>query len=229
MILYILLTGSLALSGVLISALTLLALSAYGTAHQIRQAKNHSLSPSRFWRVAVLNSALSVAMVYGFAYLFGPRLFQAGSVSVLRCIVEGVAILMTFDFFYYLVHRYPFHEWKLLRRVHAVHHIVRNPSAVDSLYMHPLENVIGLGLLWVCAFLVGLVAGPVSVYSFGWVFLVYSVLNVVVHAGIDMKGPGAALFTSLATRHNKHHVSMNGKNYASVTPIWDLVFRTEEP
>jgi sterol desaturase/sphingolipid hydroxylase (fatty acid hydroxylase superfamily) len=35
--------------------------------------------------------------------------------------------------------------------------------------------------------------------------------------------------TYLALRHNKHHVNMNGKNYASVTPLWDHVLGTEEP
>ena len=49
-----------------------------------------------------------------------------------------------------------------------------------------------------------------------------------VHAGLDLKAPGLRFFSLLAVRHNKHHVSMSGKNYAAVTPIWDVVFGTEE-
>lgn len=229
MTLYVLLTAVLAISGGLIGVLTWITRSQFGADHQIRQAKNHSLPPGRFWGTAAVNSTLAIGMVFGFAYLFGGWLFTSATVHPVRAALEGIAILLVYDFFYYFMHRYPFHEWKTLRKIHAVHHIVRNPSAVDSLYMHPLENFAGLGLLWLCTALVRVVAGPVSVYTFGAVFLIYSVLNVIVHAGLDLRGPGLGLFTHYATRHNKHHVSMNGKNYASVTPIWDLVFGTEEP
>lgn len=225
MSLYWMLTIVIALTGAVMLALATLADSRYGTTHKLREAKRHNLTPSRFWSVAVPNSIFSIVLVYVLTYLAGARVFEAGGFHIARCLVEGVAILLLYDFFYYLVHRYPFHEWKLLRRVHAMHHVVRNPTALDSLYLHPLENFLGLGLLWGCAFLVSRVGGPVSAYSFAWVFLVYSVLNVVVHAGID----GLGIVSYVARRHTKHHKDMNGKNYASVTPIWDIVFRTEEP
>lgn len=229
MMLYVLTTAVLLFSGLLILGLTLLARSRYGHEHAIRDAKNHSIPPLRFWRTAAINSTLSMSMVYAFLYFAGPRLFIATGRSPLWSLAEGIAVLLVYDFFYYLVHRYPFHEWGILRRVHSVHHIARNPTAVDSLYMHPAENAIGLGLLLVVFASLAPLFGGMSVYTFGWVFFVYSLINVVVHAGIDFRGLLFAPFRSFATRHNKHHVNMNGRNYASVTPIWDLVFGTEEP
>ncbi len=172
---------------------------------------------------------VSTSLVYGYPYLLGGRALHGGAVSPVRCLLEGAAVLLTYDFFYYLVHRYPFHEWKVLRGVHSVHHIVRNPSAQDSLFLHPLENFLGLSLLWACTFGLSVVAGPLSIYSFGWAFLVYSLVNIIVHAGLDVDAPGLRFFSHLAVRHNKHHQSMKGKNYAAMTPIWDRVFRTEEP
>jgi sterol desaturase/sphingolipid hydroxylase (fatty acid hydroxylase superfamily) len=229
MTLMILLTAVLLIAGGLLALLTALYRSPYGATHHIREAKNHGLARAKYWRNAAGNAAMSVVLVYGLTWLLYPRVFHEGPVSVWRSLLEGVAILAAFDFFYYLLHRYPFHRWRLLRRVHAVHHIVRNPMAVDSLYQHPVEDALGLSLLWACAAGVSLIGGPVSIYSFAWVFLVYSLLNVVVHSGLDFHSSSLRLLSYLATRHNKHHVDMNGKNYASVTPLWDMVFGTEEP
>lgn len=230
MTLMLLLTGVLVLSGIALYSLTMLYRSEYGSAHHIREAKNHGLSRAKYWRNAAANAIGSLVLVYGMTYLLQGWLFHEGPVAVWRALVEGVAILMAFDFFYYLLHRYPFHEWRgYMRKVHSVHHIVRNPTAVDSLYQHPLEDTLGLVLLWACASLVRLVLGPVSIWTFGGVFLVYSLLNVVVHSGLDFRTSSLWLVSYLATRHNKHHVDMNGRNYASVTPLWDHVFGTEEP
>jgi sterol desaturase/sphingolipid hydroxylase (fatty acid hydroxylase superfamily) len=229
MSLYLMITVVLVLAGAVMALFTALSRSPYGADHQIRATKSHSLSREKFRRTVILNSVLSLVLVFGFAFALGGRVFHGGAVTPLRCFVEGAAILLVYDFFYYFVHRYPFHEWQLLRRVHTVHHVIKNPTAIDSLYLHPLENLIGLGLLFGSVFLLAQLAGPLSVYSFGWSFLIYSLLNVIVHAGLDLRSPALGLVSYFAIRHNKHHVGMQGKNYASVTPLWDIVFRTEEP
>jgi sterol desaturase/sphingolipid hydroxylase (fatty acid hydroxylase superfamily) len=52
-------------------------------------------------------------------------------------------ILMFYDFFYYLVHRFLFHDEGFLGGplmwVHAVHHRQHNPCRGDSSFIHPLE------------------------------------------------------------------------------------------
>ena len=144
------------------------------------------IDKARFRRLARVNSFVSPVLVYGLTAALYPWVFHDRSISVWRIVAEGAAVLMLYDFFYYFVHRYPFHQWKLLRRVHSVHHVVKFPSAIDSLYLHPLENVIGLSLLWGCTALVAAVAGPVSIYSFAWAFAFYSVLNIAIHAGLKL-------------------------------------------
>lgn len=225
--LYWMLTGAIAASGVTMLLLTFVYHSEYGKTHRIRDGSRGSSSAKRFRRYAALNSVLSISLVYGLTWISHPFLFHEEQTSVLHVLAEATGILLLYDFFYYLVHRYPFHEWKLLRRVHAVHHVIRNPSAIDSLYLHPIETTMGLSLLWVCASLLVVVVGPVSVYSFGVAFGVYSLLNVLVHAGLKLERFPFSIVTHLATRHDTHHESMKGKNYASVTPIWDIVFGTE--
>lgn len=223
----IIITVGAGISGMTMIGLTLAFHSEYGRRNRIREGKHGSAAAKNFTRNAAISSVFSLSIVYGLTYLLSPYLYHEGPVSLFRVIWEGVAILLIYDFFYYLLHRYPFHAWRVLRRVHAVHHVVRNPSAVDSLYLHPIETFLGLGLLWATTGLLVLIAGPVSVYSFGWAFAVYSVLNVVVHSGLQMRFPGS-LASHLATRHDKHHAHMKAGNFASVTPLWDYLLGTRE-
>lgn len=226
MSLYTLLTAGLLTSGLTMAAMTQVFRSEYGAAHRIRVSERDNLTGD-FLQNAVVSSVLSLVLVYGLTFATLPYLFRAGSVSALRIVLEAAALLLLYDFFYYFLHRYAFHEWKLLRRVHSVHHLVRNPSAIDSLYLHPVETTLGLALLWVCAGVLTPIAGPVSYPGFALAFVIYSVLNVVVHCGLSFRLFPLSLISHMATRHNKHHVSMKGKNYASITSFWDRLLGTE--
>jgi sterol desaturase/sphingolipid hydroxylase (fatty acid hydroxylase superfamily) len=222
--LYVLLSIVLALSGTLMIGLTLIYRMPVTENHRIREEPVKTPKGPDFWRTAIVNSVLSITMVYASVYLLYGFLFYEEAASPWRMLLEGVGILITYDFAYYLVHRYPFHQWRLLRRVHAVHHTVRYPTAYDSLYMHPLENAIGLALLMLCTLLVG----PVNIYSFAGVFLVYSVLNILNHAGLDLLFFPFRTITHLSRKHDRHHVSMRSGNFASITPLFDLLFGTAE-
>jgi sterol desaturase/sphingolipid hydroxylase (fatty acid hydroxylase superfamily) len=224
MSLFVMLSIVLALSGGLLIGLTLLFRMPVTDDHRIREEPVRTPKGPKFWRIAVFNSVLSISMVYGLTYLLYGFLFYEAAASPWRMLLEGVGILITYDFAYYLVHRYPFHQWDMLKRVHAVHHTVRYPTACDSLYMHPLENAIGLALLMLCTFLVG----PVSIYSFAGAFVIYSSLNILNHAGLDLPFFPFRTITALARKHDKHHVSMRSGNYASITPLFDVLFGTAE-
>lgn len=224
MSLFVMVSVVLALSGALLIGLTLLFRMPAADPHRIREEPVRSLKGPKFWRIALFNSVLSISMVYGSIYLLYGVLFYPAAASPWRMLLEGVAVLITYDFAYYFVHRYPFHQWRLLRRVHAVHHTVRYPVAYDSLYMHPLENTIGVLLLMLCTYLVG----PVSIYSFAGVFAIYSFLNIVNHAGLDLQFFPFRTLGALARKHDRHHVSMRSGNYASITPLFDVLFGTAE-
>lgn len=177
-------------------------------------------------RVVVIakNMGLSVLIMYAACFAASPWLLQDGDVGPWRATMDVVAIFVIYDFLYYLLHRYPFHEWKMLRRVHTVHHTARHTSAEDSLYLHPVELALGILLL----VFVGLLWGPVSVGTWGVVVLIYSGLNILVHTGLDLPWPGMAPFNYMARKHAIHHDGMQRGNYASIFPIWDLLFGTAE-
>jgi sterol desaturase/sphingolipid hydroxylase (fatty acid hydroxylase superfamily) len=137
---------------------------------------------------------------------------------------EALATLLLYDFLYYLMHRYLFHEWTLLRSVHVVHHTNKFPTSFESLYGHPLENFLGVSLLMTCTMIVG----PVSLPAFAVIFAVFSWFNLLIHSGLDFRQPGLRVFAFLARKHARHHASMRAGNYASITPLPDLLFRTHE-
>lgn len=171
-----------------------------------------------------LNGAFSGGMLFAFTYLFMDHLFYETPAPAWRSALEFFGVLVVYDFLYYFLHRYPFHHWGWLKNVHAVHHTARYPIAVDSLYLHPVENFLGLALYTFCIYLVG----PISVPAFAVLMFVYSFLNIAVHAGIRFPFP-LNYFSMLARKHDVHHATMSAGNYASITPLPDMLFGTAEP
>ena len=221
--LFVMLSAGLALSSLVLLATTTAFYLPRNVRYRLRAPRKRPMGTTKFRRVVVLNSLFSIFVVYGLAFGFYDYIYYEGPITVWRSLFEGVLIIALYDTGYYLIHRYLFHEWKILRWVHVVHHVVKEPSAVDSLYLHPIECFMGLGLLWGCAYIVG----PVSVYTFGWVFAVYSVLNILIHSGLKFRVFPLSVITAVAKRHDAHHRGMQAQNYSSVTPIWDLVLGTE--
>jgi sterol desaturase/sphingolipid hydroxylase (fatty acid hydroxylase superfamily) len=227
MLLFAMIAGSIVAAGVVMTALTTFYRSPASENRQLRDPKTRPSGASDFRQRWIVNALVSIGLIGALTYGLYPYLFTEAPTALTRIAWEGLAILGLYDFFYYLVHRYPFHEWKVLRSVHAVHHVVKTPSAADSLYLHPIETTLGLSLVWICAGIVTAIAGPVSIYSFGWAFFVYSMLNVVIHSGLKLPAFPFAPINYLTERHQKHHVGMNAKNYSSVSPTMDLLFGTE--
>ncbi len=170
------------------------------------------------------NMAFSSGLVFAMCHVLYPWIITATDSSWLRRFGEIVGILLIYDFLYYLMHRFAFHQWGWLKRVHAVHHAVRHPNAFDSLYLHPVETFLGLALL--IAVVIGF--GPVDVITFSIVFGVYTSLNILVHCGLDVRVFGLRTVSYLARKHDAHHTSMRGGNFASITPIWDILLGTAE-
>jgi sterol desaturase/sphingolipid hydroxylase (fatty acid hydroxylase superfamily) len=176
-----------------------------------------------YWRVA-LNIGVSVTLIFSVMFGLGEYLYYDHAVPLWRYALEALTVIFIYDFGYYFMHRYPFHEWKILRGVHSVHHAARNPRQVDSLLLHPVETVLGLGLFFGSVALVG----GVHIYTLGAMFTVYTALNILNHAGIDVPHFPFKTLGVLAAKHDRHHHSMLCGNYASITPLPDIIFGTVE-
>lgn len=218
----IMLAVVLSLSGVFMGAIGAFATSAYVSRHRTRVDRPTRIDASAHLKSRVINSIVSTGMVVAVTLGFGSRLFATAPVSALRTVAEAAAILALYDLGYYFLHRFAFHSWSVGRRVHSVHHSIRTPYANDSLYIHPAETAAGVGLFLGCAALIG----PVGLASFGLAFLAYSVLNLYIHSSVELPFFPFNILSGLVRHHDIHHESMKSGYYASITPIWDVIFRT---
>jgi len=196
--------------------------------HRVRDELPRKIDPAEHRRAVLVNSLLSTSMFLTATFGFFDPLLYTGGVGVGRAIFEVAGVLLLYDFLYYLLHRFVFHQWEVGARWHRFHHRIRSPRTRDSLYVHPMETFLGVATMLASVAVIGLAGGPggVHVVSFAIAFLVYSLLNLFVHSALRLPWFPLDRLCALARHHDAHHSSMRGGYYASITPIWDVVFGT---
>ena len=221
---WLLLIGVLAVSGAIFIGVSWVWTSPLTAGRRIRESAARKVVGKKLWGRVLGNMVMSMALVFTLTYLAYPRLIDETASASLGGLAHAVVILLVYDLFYYFLHRKAFHGVSWLKRVHAVHHVVRSPTALESLYLHPVETFLGQALLTIVA----CVLGPVAPATYAVILLVHSTLNILVHAGLDLPFFPFRALSYLARKHATHHVSMRAGNYASLTPLWDLLFGTAE-
>lgn len=148
-----------------------------------------------------------------------------------RLPVDIFLILMVYDFFYYLTHRFMFHDygsWKgPLLWVHAVHHRQHKICRMDSTYIHPLETAIGLSLITGTMALYAAVVGKPDVLTVTIAWIVYIELNLHNHDGLWQadRFPFKTL-KYVSVMHSNHHARFDAGNFGSITMFYDRLFGT---
>ena len=145
-----------------------------------------------------------------------------------QVLLDIVLVLMFYDFFYYLMHRFWFHGQGKMRQVHAVHHQARSPTYIDAHYVHPTETFLGLSLFFLSIALMAAVLGPFHVVTVVLLYVLYVQLNQVNHTKIDLPYFPYRLLTWITAKHHKHHENMHKGNYATITLLYDKMFGTYE-
>jgi len=221
--LLVLITAVLASNGLLLTYLNWAFQSPRFAPHRMRaQAINLKVSSRAQTLNSNLNGLVSLAMVYAAVLLGYDLWFVDSGFEWFSVLWQSVAVLGLYDLFYYFLHRSA-HRRRKLMKVHGVHHQALYPSARESLWIHPLETVAGIGLLLSCTWLVG----PVNIYAFACLFLVYTSSNLLIHSGITFPGSHPfRVFNTIAKQHYGHHMLNMKRNYAPLTTIWDRLFGT---
>ena len=172
-------------------------------------------------RAALITNAIFYIAILPFCIDLEPR-------PLWRHVVDICAVLMLFDFMYYLTHRFLFHG-RLLRKVHSLHHEVRTPTYVDALYVHPIETTIGLVLYLGSIPLIALLAGtPLSAYSMAVATLIFTQVNTINHTFVNLPSFPFKTLDYVTSVHAAHHVDMNQGNFATLTMLYDRLFGTYE-
>lgn len=181
------------------------------------------------YREAVrINNKTGATQALAFYALVLPFFVSFDTMPLWRYAVDIVAILMIYDFTYYLIHRFLFHG-KLLRKIHALHHQARTPTYIDSLYVHPVETVIGQGLFQLSIPMVALATGgPLNVFAVVVATQIFIQAGTLNHVWVDLPRFPFRWLQFLTTGHAAHHVDMNQGNYCQVTLFFDWLFGTYE-
>lgn len=198
--------------------------------YRIRTPEKERITIKDRMKISPIGSTVSITFIFSVLYFFGDYFIDFKMVgdeivysdaSLLTIFGETVGILLFYDFMYYWGHR-AMHIPAIMKRVHAVHHRARFPTAADSLFVSVTENLIGLGLLFVSIS----VFSPLNVVSFIVIFFVYTLSNIVVHANMALPHPVFKLFNFWAKQHDVHHGVSLTHNYCNIFPYWDMLFGT---
>lgn len=139
-------------------------------------------------------------------------------------------ILMVYDFFYYLVHRYLFHDSGFLGGpllwVHAVHHRQHNPCRADSSFIHPIEVAMGLGLYAACIFGLSLWLGAFHVGTIVVTWIAFSEINLHNHDLWKADRFPFRYLNTMSVMHHHHHATFSGGNFATISLLYDWMFGT---
>ncbi len=141
--------------------------------------------------------------------------------------VDIFVILMVYDFFYYLTHRFLFHDGGPLVWVHAVHHQQKNPCRQDSSYIHPLEIAMGLGLYVGTVFGLSFIMGDFHIVTLVLTWIAFSEINLHNH---DRQDSGNGLIGKYlkysSDMHHVHHSRFISGNFATISLLYDWMFGT---
>lgn len=193
-----------------------------------RDVDRVKLSKKRFRNAVKVNNKAGLVTNAIFYVTILPFCVSFQTAPLWRYVVETLAILLIFDFFYYLTHRFIFHG-KILRKVHAFHHQARKPTHIDALYVHPLETVIGLVLFLMSIPLVAFLSGgPLNFLPVAVATLIFTHCNTLNHVWVNLPYFPFRYIDWVTSVHAAHHVNMDSGNYATLTMAYDWLFGTFE-
>ncbi|URW75431.1 sterol desaturase family protein [Sphingomonas donggukensis] len=139
--------------------------------------------------------------------------------------VSVLLYLAALDTWFYWTHRW-MHRPAVFRRVHAVHHASRPPTAWAAMAFHPLEAATLAVAIPLLVFLI-----PIHVAALAVVLSVMTVMGVTNHMGWEVfprfmwRGAiGAWLIT--ASHHQRHHDAY-GCNFGLFFRFWDRMCGTD--
>ena len=145
-------------------------------------------------------------------------------------LLDAFVILMFYDFFYYLTHRFVFHDGGFgpgpLVWVHSVHHQQKDPCRKDSNYLHPIETCMGLGLYGASIGFLGWLMGDFHILTIILTWIAFSAINQHNHDLMEADHFPFKYLNKMAFMHHVHHRRFTSGNYATITLFYDWLFGT---
>lgn len=147
-----------------------------------------------------------------------------------QILLHVFVILMFYDFFYYLVHRFLFHNGGPgpgpLIWVHAVHHRQKNPCREDSSYLHPIEVSMGLALYGTSIGVLAWLMGDFHLVTIVITWIAFSQINLHNHDLMETDRFPFGYLKYMSFMHHVHHSRFTAGNYATISLFYDWLFGT---
>ena len=196
-----------------------------------RENKNKIKTKDQYYRKR-LKSSRQIGIGFNLVFVFSvlPFIATLQIQPVWRVALDCFLILMVYDLFYYLMHRFLFHKQKHFKKIHGVHHMARSRvSSTDAYLLHPVEIFLGIFLYFLVTVGFVLLYGErLQSVTLALGFVVYSQLNIVNHCRVDLSVFPWKTLNWVAMKHDAHHLSMQHGNYATITLLFDWMFGTLE-
>jgi sterol desaturase/sphingolipid hydroxylase (fatty acid hydroxylase superfamily) len=223
--------AGLGIVGLTLAARIVRFIPAFGESHRLnredlaRKMQKQSYADNQKWNRKW--GAIYTLAIFG---LIVPFCLSAQAQPWWKVAFDVVVVLMVYDFFYYLMHRFLFHDSSFLGGpltwVHAVHHRQHNPNRTDSSYIHPIEVAMGLGLFTATIFGLSFVLGNFNVVTFVLTWFAFSQINIHNHALWEADTFPFRYLNYAAKMHHNHHARFTGGNFATITLLFDWMFGT---
>ena len=190
-----------------------------------REEDRKRLAKPKYPPVVRLNNRIGLATNLVFFVAAAPFCVTLAAQPLWKYALDIAAILMVYDFFYYLTHRFVFHG-PILLKVHGLHHQARDPSHIDAYYVHPLETLIGIALYMGTIVGLAFLMGPFHALSVAVAFVIFTQLNIINHTRVELPRFPFRTLTWITRKHHVHHENMQKGNYATITLLYDRLFGT---
>ncbi|HEY9034180.1 MAG TPA: sterol desaturase family protein [Pseudomonadales bacterium] len=215
-------------ASIAIGRAVLLRIPAFADAYAHNKAENRNKYKTKRRYPERIKSSHQVALATNLFFVIAvlPFITTFAAHPVWKVLLDIVAILMVYDFFYYLTHRFLFHGKGYFRQVHAVHHQARNPTSLDALLLHPWEAFIGIALFIAVSAGLSLLTGPFHVVTMIITIVIYSQINSFNHVHMELDRFPYKTLNWIAHKHSIHHIDMHKGNYATITLLFDKLFGT---
>lgn len=191
-----------------------------------REKDKEKWAQEKYPPIVRANQRVGLWLNLTFFILVLPLCITVETQSILTILLDCFVILMFYDFFYYLAHRFWFHGNGAMRRIHAVHHQARKPTYLDAHYVHPRETFVGLGMFVLCFPLLASIMGPFHVAAVVITYVIYVQINIINHTFVDLPYFPFKTLNWITAKHHVHHIDMHRGNYATITLFYDKLFGT---
>ena len=158
-------------------------------------------------------------------YFFYPLFDSDLNVDLGSIIIQLIVILVIDDLYFYCLHFWMHKNQYVLNKIHRIHHKAITPFALEYIYVHPIEWIMGYLGPFIAVFLISCF-NPVSIIAFWSYQFIRNLHELDVHSGFKSVIAKHIPFWGETEHHDLHHEKLNG-NYATTFTFWDYIFNTK--